>query len=334
MSSLNSAQIAPITRSSPFHARGDARPVECGYRSTPSSGRSRGTTVDHNEWAQPLSPGGSPEASLIQVSRWKNENPDGCERLSPGDADLIDIAIALRPTNVRLEVSGRCMHDGKVLPGVLIVTPAGHAVRAIFRTPCDVLHLKVPIGRFHEMWRQSGKSPSSPVLQQIGVAAADPTIERLAWLFLKAGDFYGDGVAAAIIARMLDTADEQLGTGGRSQGLVKWRLRRVESLIDADVSEPLSLADLARCAGLSRMHFAAQFRTATGMRPHEYVVHRRIQRALEILRTSTMPLAEVALAVGFQTQAHFTTVFRRLISETPGRWRQLHQATAVEFAEA
>jgi AraC-like DNA-binding protein len=45
-----------------------------------------------------------------------------------------------------------------------------------------------------------------------------------------------------------------------------------------------------------------------------------------MLRDSALPLAQVALGVGFQTQAHFTTVFRAHVYETPGRWRQLHRS--------
>jgi AraC-like DNA-binding protein len=74
------------------------------------------------------------------------------------------------------------------------------------------------------------------------------------------------------------------------------------------------------------MHFAAQFRAATGIRPHEFVLRRRIERAQDMLRDSALPLAQVALDVGFQTQAHFTTVFRDHVQETPGRWRQLHRS--------
>jgi AraC-like DNA-binding protein len=44
-----------------------------------------------------------------------------------------------------------------------------------------------------------------------------------------------------------------------------------------------------------------------------------------LLRVSSIPLAQVALDVGFQSQAHFTTVFRDYVQETPGRWRQLHR---------
>ena len=105
-------------------------------------------------------------------------------------------------------------------------------------------------------------------------------------------------------------------------GLSKWRLKRATEFMEANLSEPISLADIAAATGLSRMHFAAQFRAATGLRPHEFLLRRRIARAQELLLTSHMPLVEIALDVGFKTQAHFTTVFARLAGETPNAWRQ------------
>jgi AraC-like DNA-binding protein len=196
-----------------------------------------------------------------------------------------------------------------------------------------MLHLFVPPDRLEGISADAGNKHSAIAFDEVRVLAPDSTIEGLAWLLFKAGafhaawaDVYVDGIAIAILAKLLHVHSEG-GAPPAGPGLVTWRLKRVKDFIEADIAAPLSLRELASCAGLSRMHFAAQFRAATGMKPHEYVVRRRIQRAQEILRTSTMPLAEVALTVGFQTQAHFTTVFRRALSETPGRWRRVQQMT-------
>lgn len=109
--------------------------------------------------------------------------------------------------------------------------------------------------------------------------------------------------------------------GGRGRALQKWRLRQVVEYVDANLSGQITLPDMAAVAGLSRMHFASQFRAATGLRPHEFVLRRRVWRAQELLRESTTEILEVALAVGFRTQAHFTTVFKRFVGSTPHRWR-------------
>ena len=103
--------------------------------------------------------------------------------------------------------------------------------------------------------------------------------------------------------------------------LPKWRLKRVQEYVKANFERCISLSDLAQVAGLSRMHFAAQFRTATGYRPREYLLHQCIEHAKSLLSHGEAPLAEIALAVGFCTQAHFSTVFKRITGETPARWR-------------
>lgn len=113
------------------------------------------------------------------------------------------------------------------------------------------------------------------------------------------------------------------------RALQKWRLKRVIEYVDANLPSKISLSELAAIAGLSRMHFASQFRVATGIRPHEFLLRRRIQRSEELLRNSPMAIVEIALAVGFQTQAHFTTVFKRFVRSTPRQWRTANQLPAV-----
>jgi len=126
-------------------------------------------------------------------------------------------------------------------------------------------------------------------------------------------------------ARGEDCADDADFNGRPIQALQKWRLKRVIEYVDTNLSNKVSLPSLAAVAGLSRMHFASQFRVATGLRPHEYVLRRRIRRSKELLRNSQMPIFEIAFAVGFQTQAHFTTVFKRFAGSTPRHWRTANQ---------
>ena len=117
------------------------------------------------------------------------------------------------------------------------------------------------------------------------------------------------------------------------RALQKWRLKRVTEYVDTNLSNKVSLLDMAAVAGLSRMHFASQFRAATGLRPHEFLLRRRIRRSGELLRTSPMTIVEIALTVGFQTQAHFTTVFKRFAGCTPRQWRTASQIPADRQTE-
>lgn len=177
--------------------------------------------------------------------------------------------------------------------------------------------------------------------ESIGFAASlgryrelDPVVERLATVLdhaerEKSADLpvYRDALCLAIVARLTavavgnSVAGSADATRGR-RGLLRWRLNKVRDYVDANLADSITLSDLAAAAGLSRMHFAAEFRSATGMRPHDYILRRRIERSCELLLSTDMPIVQVALEVGFQTQAHFTTVFKRFVQTTPFRWRR------------
>lgn len=88
------------------------------------------------------------------------------------------------------------------------------------------------------------------------------------------------------------------------------------------LGDVVTLSDMAAAAGLSPMHFAAQFKASTGMRPHRYLLQQRIEKAKAMLVHPRSSILDVALSVGFQTQAHFTTVFKQLEATTPHHWRQ------------
>ncbi|WP_431104584.1 AraC family transcriptional regulator [Roseateles noduli] len=91
------------------------------------------------------------------------------------------------------------------------------------------------------------------------------------------------------------------------------------SRLDDDLTAPVSLADLAREAGLSRFQFLRGFTRATGLPPHAYLVQRRLQHARRLIALGT-PLADVAAASGFFDQSHLTRHFVRCFGIAPGAY--------------
>ena len=107
----------------------------------------------------------------------------------------------------------------------------------------------------------------------------------------------------------------------RSRGLSPAHLRRVLEHIEAHLGENMTQSRLANIAQLSMDHFARLFRHSTGLPPHRYVLQRRIARARELVADRRLSLAEIGYELGFPTQAHFTTMFRRFVATTPGAYR-------------
>ena len=98
-------------------------------------------------------------------------------------------------------------------------------------------------------------------------------------------------------------------------------LHRARELIDARYTEPLDLDELARTANFSRYHFLRAFRRAFHATPHEYLTHKRIERAKELLAQSEFTITEICLEVGFESLGSFSTLFHRIVGWSPSIYR-------------
>jgi AraC family transcriptional regulator len=104
--------------------------------------------------------------------------------------------------------------------------------------------------------------------------------------------------------------------------LPRRKLRTVIEYIMENLEGSPTLNRMAAAADLSPYHFARQFKAATGLPPHQYVIARRVERAQQLLRgDGELGLAEVALRVGFAHQSHFSFHFKRIVGVTPGQFR-------------
>ncbi|MGD9694621.1 MAG: helix-turn-helix transcriptional regulator [Thermoleophilia bacterium] len=107
------------------------------------------------------------------------------------------------------------------------------------------------------------------------------------------------------------------------------RLRRVRDRIDREYARPLDVASLARGAGMSAGHLSREFRRAYGESPYSYVMTRRIERAMALLRRGDLSVTEVCFAVGCASLGTFSTRFTELVGMPPSVYRRREaQATA------
>lgn len=106
------------------------------------------------------------------------------------------------------------------------------------------------------------------------------------------------------------------------------RLRRVRDRMDRDYAQPLDVEALARGAHMSAGHLSRQFKLAYGESPYSYLMTRRIERAMALLRRGDLSVTEVCFEVGCSSLGTFSTRFAELVGMPPSAYRQLEAGAA------
>jgi AraC family transcriptional regulator len=172
-----------------------------------------------------------------------------------------------------------------------------------------------------ELSRADQKRPEMPHK----LLAADPVIEQ-AMLGLAdamtAGvpDLYAETAGSFLAMHLL------LRHGDRHVALPSAhddrRLRRVETFMRENLAAPLSLAAMAREAGVSRFHLLRIFKNAYGETPLRRLTRMRMEEAQRRLERGRESIGQIAFACGYGNPAHFATAFRRVVGLAPGAWRR------------
>lgn len=108
-------------------------------------------------------------------------------------------------------------------------------------------------------------------------------------------------------------------------------LRRVRDRIDREYAQPLDVEALARGAHMSAGHLSREFKQAYGESPYSYLMTRRIERAMALLRRGDLSVTDVCFAVGCQSLGTFSTRFTELVGMPPSTYRRRAASGAAEL---
>jgi AraC family transcriptional regulator len=215
--------------------------------------------------------------------------------------------------------------------GSVSVAPAGSRVRWRWSGSKDSLHVYLDPGLVARVAAEAfGLDPARLVVPPL--VGLDLPQLRAALMAVDAeltADGAGGRLAAESLANVVAVhlirrlAAPRLSTRRPDGALPRRKLRGVVEYIEGRLDVGPSLEQLAAVARLSPYHFARQFKAATGLPPHQYVITRRVERAKLLLQARTdLSLAEVAAQAGFSDQSQFSRHFKRLVGVTPGQFRK------------
>lgn len=179
-----------------------------------------------------------------------------------------------------------------------------------------------------EIYPEAGAGPrweaeSAAVVRDGTVLAIASVLKRVH----ATGTDLSDIAASTLAHRLAEHLSRHYGSEHRDDArprgaLDRASVDRVAEYVDANLSGPLTLDQLAAVAMLSPYHFARLFRRTTGLAPHQFVTSRRVDRATRLLIGSGTSVVDIAAAVGMPNTSHFRRVFRRHTGLLPGQLRR------------
>jgi AraC family transcriptional regulator len=226
-----------------------------------------------------------------------------------------------------------CDGVNRVVPpraGSILVVPAGSPARWRWGSHSDSLHVFLEPGLVARVAAEAFELDAArvSVCPSDGLILAPLRAAMLAVNEELSADVAGGRLAVESLANvmavhLIRNVPAPRGQALRTDGaLPRRKLRAVVEYVEEHLDASLTLGQLAAVAHLSVYHFARQFKRATGLPPHQYLILRRVERAKHLLQAGTdLSLAEVAADAGFSDQSQFSHHFKRLVGVTPGQFR-------------
>jgi AraC family transcriptional regulator len=231
-------------------------------------------------------------------------------------------------TRVVARIDGKQFEPFRVAPGHLTVLPRGERIRGYldgvglrselrlgFRADflARMSDAEIDVSRLHLLLSTDLRNPA--VLQPM--AALRRELERPGLM----GRLYTDSLVIVALTELLRDTTVTMPTSS-SEALSPRRLRRTVEYIDVHIGEDLALKTLADVLAIPPARFAREFRHAMGLPVHRYLLSRRVEWAAALLAGTKDSIADIALTIGFSSQAHLTTAFRRIYRTTPAAYRR------------
>lgn len=137
-----------------------------------------------------------------------------------------------------------------------------------------------------------------------------------------AAKVYAEAVGLTAALEMMRLQAEQALVVAKAGQLSQIQCRLVLDYIEAHLASDIGLEELASIAGMTRFHFSRAFKLTFGESPYQFVIHRRVERAKQLLLGSRMSIAEVAVESGFGSSSQFARTFRDFVNQTPLAFRR------------
>ncbi|MEC4817651.1 MAG: AraC family transcriptional regulator [Scytonema sp. PMC 1069.18] len=239
---------------------------------------------------------------------------------------IVSVSLVKQPVNAQRVLNGHTQHE-YIQYGDVAVVPADSYHKSSWDAEAEFLILSIEKLMFARAAHDSVDLQRVEIIPQF--TAPDPLIQQIG-LALKSelesdnmgSRIYIEALATTLCIHILKHYSVSKKIATPSEGLSRLKLRQAIEYINQNLEKDLTLAEIAATVEMSMYHFSRQFKQSTGFSPHQYVMNSRIEKAKRLLTKTEEAIDKICQEVGFQSQSHFTNVFRKLIGTTPKAYRK------------
>jgi len=233
------------------------------------------------------------------------------------------------PVEVERRLNGS-VDRAMIGPGAMFTMPGGFDFWVRLTKPLHSIHFYVRDSILREVAADAWAGDPAHIELRPSLGDTDPvmsSIIRAAGHALSneelGSELLADYLARALASRLISkNAGRPAEARSATTALDPAQQRRLRAFVATHLAFPIGLADLAASVGMTPTRFARSFKRDTGTTPYHYVLTARLERAKTMLRTTNMPIAEIAVACGFSHQEHLTRMFGRETGITPAAYRR------------
>lgn len=257
-------------------------------------------------------------AVLFDHRRWQSQDTE-LYWTAPFHLIVVTHGGSTARTHVRSE--GRLVYDGRDRPGDVTFVPAGADRLGQYKdVALSYSALWIDPQLDHSGCGRLGNLPIHVNGRDPVIATLMDTLRQELLAGTRPDTLYVEHMLS-LSALRLAQLDRKPSPAPKHAALSQPILSRIIDYIDANIAADIRLEMLASLAGMPADTFSRRFKAATGKPPYVFVIEHRIRRAETMLTQSHAALSDIALALGFSSQSHFTSTFRRLRGVTPRAYR-------------
>jgi AraC-like DNA-binding protein len=260
-----------------------------------------------------------PTVILPQAGTWGFESRSGAAEIHPGI-----VLIGAPGTPYRSDHEGRLPQDRSRFLTFHGLAPGGNS---------DGGSSDAILGPLQALERRVFRRPVAP--RTMAIWTAERALEAAG---RGSSSLRTDLIALQILVELaeVDEPEAPRGSGRVRTSALRERVDVAQAYIEQHAHEDVTLADVSRAAAVSPFHLSRLFKRQLGMSPHQYLVRVRIERAVRLLRETTLSVAQIASRVGYASPGHFAASFRQHVGVPPSgfrRWPETREEDAAEPAE-